>query len=913
MALTLVPQSARFMSLTIGTRLGSYEVLSRLGAGGMGEVFCARDSTLGREVAIKVLPDAFAADPDRTARFEREARVLASLNHSNIAAIYGLEHAEAVTFLVLELVPGETLADRLAHGALPIDQVLPIAKQIVDALDAAHSSGVVHRDLKPANIKVTPDDRVKVLDFGLAKAMERSHGTEPPSHAQSMSPTITTPAMTGVGVILGTAAYMAPEQARGKNVDKRADIWAFGCVLYELLTGVRSFTADEVSDTLAFVLTKDPDWTRLPASTPQSIRSLLRRCLEKDRTKRLADIADARLDIEDALTGAGSEPASESPQRVEASHRLLPWSVAAVAGVVATTVLILWAPWRGAPESMSQRLAVGIGADASLMTDPGTAAVISPDGSLLAFVAQPASGPRMLYLRRLDQLQATPLTGTEDALGPFFSPDNRWLAFFAGDKLKKVPVNGGTAITLADALNARGGTWSEDGTIVFAPDTAPGATLLRVSDAGGRVAPVTTMVGGEVTHRWPHVLPGGRALLYTAHNDARGYDEATIAIQPLPSGTPRVILRGGSHGRYLPSGHIAYVRNGTLFAVRFDVNRLEVVGDPVAVVEGISAVPRSGGAQFSVSDTGTMVYVSERAGEGLPMHWVDRDGNTSVMRATAAEWNSPQFSPDGSMLALDITDARGQDDIWIYDVIRDRMSRRTFDASNDRAAVWTPDGRRITYSSGRQGDFGLYWRRADGVGETQRLTQSKVSQTAGAWHPSGKVLIFTETSLGTRGDLMLLPMEGDETAGWKPGTPTVFLNGPASETQASFSPDGRWVAYTVNESGQTDVWVRSFPGPGGAWQVTSDGGTEPAWSLTRKELFYRLGPRLMAASYQIDAESFRVEGTREVARIRNMLRASAFSLHPDGNRVVAAAVSAAPQNTVVFVSNFLDELRRSVR
>jgi serine/threonine-protein kinase len=422
------------------------------------------------------------------------------------------------------------------------------------------------------------------------------------------------------------------------------------------------------------------------------------------------------------------------------------------------------------------------------------------------------------------------------------------------------------------------------------------------------------MVDGEVTHRWPQVLPGGRAVLYTAHNDARGYDEATIAIQPLPSGTPRVILRGGYHGRYLPSGHLVYVKNGTMFAARFDLNRLEVVGDPVQVVEGISAVPRSGGAQFSVSDTGTMVYVSERAGGGLPMYWVDRDGNTSVMRATPAEWNSPQFSPDGSTLAFDITDARGQDDIWIYEWMRDTMPRRlTFDASNDRAPVWTPDGRRITYSSGRPGDFGLYWRRADGVGETQRLTQSKFSQTAGAWHPSGKVLIFTATSVETRTDLMLLPMEGDETAGWKPGTPTAFLNGPASEGQASFSPDGRWVAYSINESGRTDVWVRSFPGPGGVWQVTSDGGSEPQWSHNRKELFYRVGPRLMVASYRIDADVFRVESTREVAGIRSMPRTPGFSLHPDGNRVVAAAVSAAPQNTVVFVSNFLEELRRTVR
>ena len=342
---------------------------------------------------LKSLPDAFAADPDRTARFEREARVLASLNHSNIAAIYGLERAEAVTFLVLELVPGETLADRLAHGALPIDQVLLIAKQIVDALDAAHSSGVVHRDLKPANIKVTPDDRVKVLDFGLAKAMERSHGTEPASHAQSMSPTMTTPAMTGVGVILGTAAYMAPEQARGKNVDKRADIWAFGCVLYELLSGVPLFAADEVSDTLALVLTKEPDWTRLPVSTAPSIRTLLRRCLQKDRAKRLADIADARLEIDDAQTTSAAVSSASAPT---APQRLLPWAIAAAASAVAAAVVLLWAPWNASAPGI-RRLSMGIGSDASLMTDPATAAVLSPDGSLLAFAAQPASGPRMLF------------------------------------------------------------------------------------------------------------------------------------------------------------------------------------------------------------------------------------------------------------------------------------------------------------------------------------------------------------------------------------------------------------------------------------------------------------------------------------------------------------------------------------
>ena len=900
------------MSLTIGTRLGSYEVLSPLGAGGMGEVFRARDTTLEREVAIKVLPDAFAADGERIARFEREARVLASLTHANIAAIYGLERTGGVTFLVLEMVPGETLADRLALGPVDQDAAWSVARQIAEALDAAHQKGIVHRDLKPANIKITTEGVVKVLDFGLAKAIEG--GEETRIQSNSLSPTITTPAMTGVGVILGTAAYMAPEQARGKSVDKRADIWAFGCVLYELLTGVRTFVADEVSDTLALVLTKEPDWTRLPASTPRSIRTLLRRCLEKDRTRRLADIADARLEIDDARSGAGSEPAASLAPRAIVPA-ILPWAVAGAALVAAATVVLMWAPWNSKPSLLPQRLTVDVGARVSLATDPATAAVLSPDGTMLAFAAESAGGGRMLYVRRLDQLRAVPLAGTEDAFGPFFSPDGEWLAFFASGKLKKVQVNGGSTVTLADAPSGRGGAWAEDGTIVFVPDIVPLTPLFRMPSTGGRAEPVAAMTDGELTHRWPQVLPGGRAVLYTAHNDVRDYDEANLAIQPLPNGARRIIVKRGYQGRYLPSGHIVFVRDGTLFAARFDLDRLEVAGDAVPVIEQLATLSRSGGAQFSVSEAGTIAYVPGEGGERLPMHWMDREGKTTVFRATSTPWNTPNFSPDGSMLAFDITDDRGQDDIWTYDWKRDTVTRRTFEATNERGAIWTPDGRRLTFSSGRPGDFGLYWRRADGTGDTQRLTQSKDSQSAGSWHPSGRLLAFTETRGPTRSDLMLLQVDGDEASGWKPRAPTGLLQTSETEALPAFSPDGRWLAYMSTQSGRQEIWVRSFPGSGGTWQVTTEGGTEPVWSRTRKELFYRNGARVMVATYATDGDSFRVEQSRQVGLIRNRPRQPVYALHPDGERLVVAAVATSdgPQNTIVFILNFFDELRRVVR
>ncbi|HLE69052.1 MAG TPA: serine/threonine-protein kinase, partial [Vicinamibacteria bacterium] len=584
------------MTLSPGTRLGPYEIASPLGAGGMGEVFRARDTKLNRDVAIKVLPTAFAQDAERVARFRREAQLLASLNHPNIAAIYGLEESDGVLALALELVEGEDLAERLTRDAIPVDEAVAIAKQIAEGLEAAHEKGIVHRDLKPANLKLTKDGTVKILDFGLAKAYEGEPTTD---GALSQSPTMSRQ-MTEAGVIFGTAAYMSPEQARGGTVDKRADIWAFGVVLFEMLTGKRLFTGETVSDTLAAVLRQEIDWKALPASTPPGLRRLLERCLDRDAKKRLRDIGEARVALEERL-------GTRDTVRTSSGMRALPWFLLAL-----VSALALWALWRPAPQPAPPlRLSAELGAAASLATDWGPAAILSPDGRLLAFVASPGTGERpLLHLRRLEQLDAAPLAGTEGARDPFFSPDGEWIAFFADGKLKKVSVSGGAAVTLCDAADERGGTWAEDGTIFFTAGGQPGVGLSRVSSAGGTPQTLTTpdAASQERTHRWPQALPGGKAVLYTAGSTRGNYEDASLVVHSLASDTRKVLHRGGYHGRYLPSGHLVFIHEGTLFAARLDLDRLELTGQPVPVLAGVSANPDNAGAQFAFSQDGTLVY-----------------------------------------------------------------------------------------------------------------------------------------------------------------------------------------------------------------------------------------------------------------------------------------------------------------
>ena len=914
------------MTLVAGAHLGSYEVVALLGAGGMGEVYRARDTRLHRDVALKLLPEALARDHDRVSRFRREAQVLAWLNHPRIAAIHGLEETDGKLALVLELVEGETLSERLKRGPIPIDEALAIACQIAEGLEAAHEKGIVHRDLKPPNVKSAPDGGVKLLDFGLAKAIEGDTAGEADV---SQSPTLSR-RMTEAGLILGTAAYMSPEQARGKPVDKRTDIWAFGAVLFEMLAGKRPFAGETVSDTLAAVLKTDPDWGALPPGTPAPVRRLLARCLNRDAKKRLRDIGEARLMIEECLAGpetssapdvAGEATAAAGSSGRDPRFRTGPGragiAIASALSVVLGLALGLRPPWRQAPRpAAALRLSAELGADASLTPGLGPVAILSPDGSALAFAAQETPGaPPQLYVRRLDQLRATPLSGTEEVHSPFFSPDGRWIAFFAAGKLKKVSVTGGAAVTLCDAPGAMGGWWAEDGTIAFLPDVRGVSVLHRMSSAGGKPEPLIPLAEGEVTQRWPQVLPGGHAVLFTSHGGTR---DASLVAQPLPHGERKIVQRGGYHGRYLDSGHLVYIQEGTLFAAPFDLQRLETTGVPVPALEGVMSSPEIGGAQFAFSRNGTLVYLAGHSvGPGAPIHWMDREGRTTLLRAAPANWRNPAFSPDGQRLAMQINDGK-QDDVWVYDWERDVLTRVTFDPSDENVPAWTPDGRRITFNSSQAGGKrNLYWQRADGTGEAERLTESKHTQYSLGWHPSGRFLAFVEVNPKTISDLWVLPMEGDEASGFKPGTPTVFLSTPFNEFAPRFSPDGRWLGYTSNESGRLEVYVRPFPGPGGKWRISSGGGSSPTWSRTRRELFY-LAPdgKIMVAPFTVEGDSLRAEKPRawSEGRVAAMTGSRFFDLHPDGQRfaVLKAAdeVTQARRDKVVFIFNFFDELRR---
>jgi serine/threonine-protein kinase len=899
------------MVLAPQMRLGSYEILAPLGAGGMGEVYRARDTRLGREVALKLLKPDFASDAERMARFEREAQLLAQLNHPGIATIHGLEQEGSRRALVMELVPGPTLGERIARSAVPLEEALPLARQIAEALEYAHERGIVHRDLKPANVKLTEDGSVKVLDFGLAKALASDGASADTSLAgASQSPTLSAMA-TGLGVILGTAAYMSPEQAKGRPADRRADVWSFGVVLYEMLSGKRMWSGETPAETLAAMLKTDPDWSALPAGIPESLKRLLHRCLEKDARRRVQAIGEARIAIEDVLSGAPEEPVA-----LREPGRPWPWLVA---GAALALALGLSAPWRAAPPAKPPlRLSVELGVDAVLPPTIGPAAALSPDGSTLVFVAARPGAPAQLYIRRLDQESASPLAGTANGSDPFFSPDGRSIAFFADGKLKKVATTGGVPFTLCDAPANRGGTWAEDGTIVFTPSGGPASALYRVSSQGGAPEPLAGADGtGRALGRWPQALPGGRAVLYTA-SSAGSFEEASLVVQPLPNGPATVVHRGGYHGRYVRSGHLVYVSKGTLFAAPFNLARLELVAPPVPAIEGIIGSASSAGAQLALSDDGTLAYLPGRGtGGDAPIQWLDAHGRTTLLRAAPTDAINIRFSPDGRHLAMDVSDGGQARDVWVYDWERETMSRLTSDGANDSDPLWSPDGRRIVFASRRAGSTeNLYWQRADGTGEAQRLTESRNTQGPGAWHPDGRTLVFVENDPKTGNDLMVLPLEGEETTGFKPGTPRAFLNSPFNEATAAFSPDGRFLAYRSTETGRSEVYVRPFPGPGDKWQVSTEGGVLPVWSRTRPELFYRSATdhRLMVAAYTVEGSAFRPGKPRLWSDTPFEIRGSnrTFDLHPDGRRVAVlkAPAAEAKRDHLTLVLGFADELRR---
>jgi Tol biopolymer transport system component len=903
------------MTIASGTRLGSHEVLALLGQGGMGEVYQAHDTKLGRDVAIKVLPEAFAHDPQRLSRFQREAKLLASLNHPNIATIHGLEESNGTHYLVMELVPGETLRERvMREGALPVEEALAIAKQIAEALEAAHEKSIIHRDLKPANVKVTSEGKVKVLDFGLAKAFAGEEAVSDPSNSPTLSQ-----AATLQGVILGTAAYMSPEQARGKSVDKRTDIWAFGCVLYELLTGKQAFTGEDITEILAAVVMKEPAFDALPAKTPPALQTLLSRCLRKDRRQRLPDAGAMRIEIEDALAAPSAGAATGGPAMKGWRERLTQAAAATMTLIAIAFAIgfVLRAPKPQQP----MRLRADIGADASLYTTFGPAAILSPDGTRPTIVASGSDQKQRIYLRTLDQLQATALPGTENAGDPFFSPDGQWIGFFANGKLEKISVQGGAAVTLCDAPSDRGGSWGDDGTIVFTPGVA--AALFKVSSAGGTPQPLTTLdkQTGESTQRWPQVLPGGKAVLFTSSNRQGYYEDSDIVVYSIASGQRKTLQRGGFYARYLPTGHMVYIHEGTLFALPFDLKRLEVTGQPVPVLEGVMANPNNAGAQFSFSDTGSLAYLAGGGGgQNVSIYWMDREGKFQPLRETPGNYINPAFSPDGKSLALEINDGRRRD-IWVFEWERDTLTRLTFGGEQNGYPVWTPDGHRIVYSSQEKGGvFNLWWIRADGAGDAQRLAESKNVQYAGSWRRDGKVLAFNQFDPGTGNDIMTLPIEGNEKSGWKPGEPKPFVNSTFDERGPAFSPDGRWLAYMSDESGSFEVYVRPFPGPGGKWQVSTSGGRYPKWSRNGKELFYRTGDsKIMVVTYAASGDSFRADKPQLWSPGQFTERGLSFynfDLHPDGKRFAVLKAPGTEQtaavNKVSFIFNFFDELRRKL-
>ena len=780
----------------------------------MGDVYQATDSKLGRSVAIKFLPEVFSHDADRVARFEREARLLASLNHPNIAAIYGLEQSAAHNFLVMELVPGETLAQRIKRGPIPVDESLGIAAQMADALEAAHEKGVIHRDLKPANVKVTPEGKVKVLDFGLAKAFQ----VEASNASLSQSPTLSM-AATNAGVILGTAAYMSPEQARGKEVDRRTDIFAFGALLYEMLTGRAAFEGEDVPDILGAVLKSEPDWTRLPSEVPSSIRRLLRLCLQKDVKKRRQTATDVRIDIGEAGTEAERLVAIVSTRSAR-----LPWIAFAAAVLVAAMLAIPALRYLRQTPPPETRVEINTPATA----DPISFA-LSPDGRQIVFVAS-GDGASRLWLRSLASTAAQPLAGTEGAASPFWSPDSRSVGFFADGKLKRLDIGGGKPQTLATAV-ARGGTWNADGVILFSASTS--SPLFRVPASGGEAVAVTKL-DRQSSHRFPSFLPDGRQFLFLAIGNPEIY------LGSLDSAETWRLTPADTAGVYLQSGWLVWVRAGTLVAQRLDLERKALTGDPVTLADPVAAV--------SVSAAGLVAYRAGGANR-RQLAWFDRSGKALGAMGAPDEngLSAPRVSPDGRRVAMGRT-VQGNADIWLLDGTR--TSRFTFDAATDRFPVWSPDGSRIVFDS-LKGQRDFYQKPSSGAGAEELLLDSPQDKKANDWSADGKFLLYESRDAQTVDDLWALPIEGDRK-------PWAFLRTSFSERAGQFSPDGRWVAYMANESGRFEIYIRPFAAPtdsgaaanpaAGQWQVSTSGGIYPRWRPDGKELYY-IGPNgeLMAA------------------------------------------------------------------
>ena len=813
----------------------------------MGDVYRATDTNLGRQVAIKVLPDGIAQDPERVARFEREARTLATLNHPHIAIVHGFEKGDGVRALVMELVEGPTLADRLAQGALAVDEALPIAKQIAEALEAAHEQGIVHRDLKPANIKVREDGSVKVLDFGLAKALESA----PHSSDASQSPTITSPAMTRMGVILGTAAYMSPEQARGKPADKRADIWAFGCVLYEMLTGRRAFLGEDTTEILASVVKTEPDWQALPADTPGAIRRLLRRCLRKDGKERLHDISDARIEIQDARAESASEaPTILGPVVTRRRRERLAWTLATVAsGVAVLAASALAVGYLRRPAAEPRPVTFLVAPPENMTFDIGAALPqlsASPDGTRLVFTVRDKSNIFRLWERPLHAVSGHLLAGTEGATAPFWSPDSRSIGFFADGKLKKIAVDGGPPQTLCEGFAFFGtGTWNRDGVILFAD--REGMPIRRVSAGGdGAVTTVTKLdqSRGERTHLHPQFLPDGKRFLYLAQSTSPEQPSA-IYVKTLDRDDARLVVQANSNVAYVSPGYLVYGRDETLIAQPFDASRAETTGDPVPFAERVQMNIRNGRAAFAVSEAGVLAY-REGVTATSRLVWRDRSGKELDTIGPPGFYRNPRLSPDGSRLVVEIGESAINRDLWLADAARGWAFRPfTFGRMRLISPVWAPDGNHIAWSAGLWGAQRIFRKPSSGAGKEELLLEERGDWVVDDWL-SDAVLYHEGGASGGSPGLRLLPSSGSRNASTSPEGRTSVI------THARISADGRWVAGVSTVSGKRDVYVQDFPAAIGTWPISTAGGDQPKWRRDGKELFYlALDGKLMAVPIKL--------------------------------------------------------------
>jgi len=885
-------------ALEPGQFLGPYRIDSFLAAGGMGEVYRATDTRLHREVAIKVCSGRFSD------RFEQESRVIASLNHPHICQIYDV----GPNYLVMEIVEGQTLADRILQGAIPLDEALATARQIADALEAAHEKGRVHRDLKPANVKITPEGVVKLLDFGLAKALD----DDTPQSDASNSPTLALSA-TRPGMILGTASYMSPEQARGAAVDKRADIWAFGCVLYEMLAGKQAFRGESTSDILAAVLRSEPDWNTLPKGIPPRICKLLRRCLERDCKQRLRDIGEARIAI---------EAREEEQQRPAAATPVWPWA-AALAIAVSIAALGWWRATRPEPMHPPVRLSVQPSPEADIEIEHlGTFPALSPDGMRLAFAVRGADGTRRVATRRLDQNEVLTLAGSEGAVRPTFSPDGEWIAFNSNLKLRKISVHGGLPQVLCDMLTAGfGGSWAEEGNIIAPLGVATG--LSRIPSAGGAPTPVTTLKReqNELAHRWPQVLPEQQAILFSVYYTDRTYDDSDIDVLWLKTGQRKRIYHGGFFGRYLPGGYFAFIHQNTLFAARFDVRRMSLESAPRPVIESI-ANSYDGGGSFAFSRDGTAIYLSGSEETKRSIFWLDNSGKLQPLHTEPGIYGFPRLSPDGARLAFSMENSHGGLDIWVDDLGRATTSRLTFLPGRNNVGAWSPDGKDIVFISASAESRGVYAIRADGSGEPRPLIGGG-KRTVSTFSPDGRRLAGFEPNETGGVDIWTAPVERERDR-LRMGQPEIFVpSAGVIKLSPRFSIDGHWLAYQSNESGRNEIYVRPFPGPAGVRQISTGGGIHPMWSHDGRELFFvALDNRIMVVDYSTAGGAF-VFGRPRVWAETRMLNlgsppVSVLDLSPDGKRfavILYADGTAEPKSIthLTFLTNFFDEVKQRLR